>query len=263
VFVLKKIVGYLLMPLPLGLFFLVFGVIAFALHRKTVARWSFGAGLLVLLLASNRAISINLCSSLESRYPAMPASFSSVGGAAMLQADYVAVLGSGHGSAPGLPASQRLSPSARARLMAGLRLALLLPEARLIVSGPLMGSDKETHARALAEAAMELGFPRERIIEIDTARDTSEETIALAGLVGAKKVALVTSAWHLPRAMHFARAAGLDALPCPSDYLGRDGNDVPAIAWCTWDVDSLGNTTRTWREYIGMLWARIITPTPY
>ena len=311
-FVLKKILGHLLMPLPLGLGLITLGLLLIAFRRRLRGWLLLTFGWLVLALASNRAVSLALTASLEKTYPPVPAlAAPATPGAAphpdatpspdeketpvesasaetgpLLQiepaalpapapaapagvpeplraAAFVAVLGGGHGDAAALPAGQRLSPSARARLVEGLRIALALPDAWLVLSGPRNDpyhprpSDL-THARTLADAAVELGFPRERIVEIDTARDTAEEIDAIRLLAGDERVALVTSAWHLPRAMKLAAAARLDAFPCPADYLGGRDERIERLAWVTWNADSLMNTTRAWREYVGQGWAALV-----
>lgn len=253
-FLLKKVIGFLLMPLPLSLIFLALGaLLILLLKRRFLARVCMALGLCILLLAANRGISRLLCASLEQRYA--PAPVGSIANVSPLMAcAFVAVLGTGHGNADNLAASQQLSSSGRARLVEGLRLAILLPDTRLIVSGPRMGDDRQTHARVLADAAVELGFPRGRILEIDTARDTEEETVALARLVAGERAALVTSAYHMPRAMRLAKHAGLAAVACPSDYSDRDGQNTFEIRFFIWDTESLANSTRAWREYIGLTW---------
>ncbi len=309
-FVLKKILGHLLMPLPLGLGLVTLGFLLILLRRRLRGWLLLTFGWLVLALASNRAVSLAITASLEKTYPpvpplsaaAVPGPAAAPGGppspeetpvetafaepgplvriepaaspgpapaipaglpGSLRAAAFVAVLGGGHGGTAALPAGQRLSPSARARLVEGLRIALALPDAWLVVSGP--GNDPYhpqgsglTHARTLADAAVELGFPRERIVEIDTARDTAEEVDALRLLAGEERVALVTSAWHLPRAMKLAAAARLDAFPCPADYLGGRDEQIGRLAYVTWDADSLANTTRAWREYVGQAWAALV-----
>ena len=265
-FLLKKALGHLLMPLPLALALLALGLWATARRRKSIAWPSLLLGWLVLVVCGNRGASVALTASLENHYipaPALPAAAWPDG---LREAGFVAVLGGGHGDADALSAGQRLSPSARARLVEGLRIALALPGAWLVVSGPrndsvaadATGSPPPSHARVLADAAVELGFPRERIVEIDTARDTAEEAAALRRLAGEEKVALVTSAWHLPRAMKLAQGEGLVAFPCPADYLVGRGNAPGTLAWVSWDSESLTNSTRAWREYLGQTWAALV-----
>jgi uncharacterized SAM-binding protein YcdF (DUF218 family) len=264
-FLTKKILGHLLMPLPLGLGLLSLGMLLWLLRRRARAAPVIVLGWLVLATASNQGVSILLLRSLEHRHPAIPAGSDPALWPENVRAcAFVAVLGGGHGDDPGLSAIQRLSPSARARLTEALRLAAALPESWLVVSGPEESkalstgeTPAPTHARILADAATELGFPRERIVEIDTARDTAEETTALRRLAGDEPVALVTSAWHMRRAMRLADQAGLRAVPCPSDYLGRDGR-VTGGDWVTWESEALVNTTRAWREYLGHAWTRLV-----
>lgn len=266
-FELKKIIGFLLMPLPLGLGCITLGIALGALRRRPRGVLILLAGWAVLALASNRGVSARLTASLETVYP--PAPVSSVPMTdwpdALREAGFVAVLGGGHGDAAGLSAGQRLSSSARARLTEGVRVALALPDAWLVVSGPRDSLDEDeailppTHARVLADAAAELGFPRARIVEIDSARDTADEAQALRRLAGDEPVALVTSAWHLPRAMRLAESAGLRAFPCPADYLGGRDARISPYAWVTWDAESLANSTRAWREYLGRIWAALVS----
>ena len=264
-FELKKIIGFLLMPLPLGLGLVTAGLVLGALRRRPLGVLALMAGWAMLALASNRGVAARLTASLENAYPPAPVASAPVAAwpADLREAGFIAVLGGGHGDAPALSAGQRLSQSARARLTEGVRLALALPDTWLVVSGPRNSTDDEdipappTHARVLADAAVELGFPRARIVEIDTARDTAEETLALRRLAGDDTVALVTSAWHLPRAMRLAESAGLRAFPCPADYLGGRNAKISPFAWLVWDAESLANTTRAWREYLGRAWASV------
>lgn len=289
-FVVKKLLGHLLMPLPLGLAFLTLGLVL-VLRRRRFCGWgALTLGWLVLVVGGNRGVSVALTSSLENTYAPVPplvvvpeglaapedgaepkgttpsaADAVAAWPAELRDAAFVAVLGGGHGEARSLSAGQRLSASARARLAEGLRIALVLPDTWLVVSGPDNGrsaapgeAPPQTHARVLADAAVELGFPRERIVEIDTARDTAEEVAALRRLAGPERVALVTSAWHLPRAVRLARDESLEVFPCPADYLvGADARIEP-LAWLTWDGESLINTTRAWREYLGRAWAALV-----
>ena len=127
-----------------------------------------------------------------------------------------------------------------------------LPAAQLIVTGP--GADGQpTHAAVLAQAAVALGVDPARILKIEHAQDTEDESQAVRRLTGNSPVALVTSAWHLPRATALFRRAGLDALPCPTDFLGRTS---PDWRWkdFSWDATSLESNTWAVHERIGLLW---------
>jgi uncharacterized SAM-binding protein YcdF (DUF218 family) len=256
-FWLKKLFSPFLLPLPLALVCGALGVLL-----STSRRWQrTGRALLifaslVLLAASNKWVSGRLVAPLESRYPAV-GDFPS--GAPLppelAVCRYVVVLGGGHEDAENRPALSRLSPSARARLAEAVRLLRLLPAATLVVSGP-RDDGGPTHAQVLADSAVSLGVDRARILMIDDARDTEEEAARLRERLGDAQVALVTSAWHLPRAMALCAAQGLHALPCPTDFLY---STPPRWRWSdfTWDVPALERSTVAVHERLGLWWSQL------
>ena len=63
----------------------------------------------------------------------------------------------------------------------------------------------------------DLGVDEKALVFFPEARNTEEEARMIAA-AGFKRIRLVTSAWHMPRArMLFARA-GLEVIPAPTDY---------------------------------------------
>ncbi len=253
-FWLKKAVSFCLMPLTICLGLMLAGLwLMRSRRRQNLGRGLVIAGVLLLLLFSNNLVSTWLIRPLEAHYPPQP---EFTPGAplppALARCRYVVVLGGGHGDDASLPATGQLSPFALARIVEGVRLLRLLPEARLIVTGPASGNHP-THASVLAAAAVALGAPAERIVKIETARDTEEESQAVRQLIGDAPVALVTSAWHLPRAAALFRHAGVDALPCPADFLAK-----PVPGWHGSDLicepEALARSTYAVREHIGRLW---------
>jgi uncharacterized SAM-binding protein YcdF (DUF218 family) len=258
-FWLKKVVGYWLMPLPFSLLLVAIGLVLVRLTaRRRLGRGLIFAGGAWLLICTNSGIGTWMVRHLEGRYPSQPA----LSGGAPLPATlarcgFIAVLGGGHTYVPDWPANNQLSPSALARIVEGVRLAHGMPHARLIVSGPLnerVGGP--THARMLADVAVSLGISRERIMEIDTARDTEEEAAAIRSLAGDRPVALVTSAWHLPRAMALCARQNIHALPCPADYTAQTDRAIPSDFY-KWNLGGLERSTKAVYEFIGATWARL------
>ena len=258
-FWLKKLFSPFLFPLQ---FALVAGVAGLVLSRSR--RWHrtgqvlLTLAILVLLLASNKWLSGQLITPLESRFPAIGEFQPGAALPASLAAcRYVVVLGGGHQDTDDRPSLTRLSSSARARLVEAVRLLRLLPTAQLIVSGPAdIAHGGAIHAQVLAEAAVSLGVDRARIRMIDDAHDTEEEAARLRDLLGDAPFALITSAWHLPRAQALCAAQGLHALPCPTDYLYCTPTHWQRSDF-TWDVSSLERSTAAMHEYLGRWWARL------
>ena len=256
-FWLKKTIAFCLMPVPACLGLMLAGLVLLRLPgRRPAGRGLLGAGVLLLLLCSNDGISRRLIGPLEARYAALP-DFTGDGPLppALARCRYVVVLGGGHGEAKGLSANNRLSSSALERIVEGVRLSRLLPDARLVVSGP-PERQPPSHAAILARTARALGIAPARILEIDTARDTEAEAAAVRILAGDAPVALVTSAWHLPRAERLFRRAGVDALPCPCDFLVRDaGGWNWGLLLCS--AESLNRSTLALHEWLGLLWLHL------
>jgi uncharacterized SAM-binding protein YcdF (DUF218 family) len=256
-FWLKKFFSPFLLPLQFVLVCGVLGVVLLGSRRwRRTGRALLTFAVLVLLAASNKWVSGRLIAPLESRYPAVGAFHPGDPLPPPLAAcQYVVVLGGGHNDSDDRPALSRLSPSARARLTEGIRLLRLLPAAKLVVSGP-SDNGGPTHAQILADSAVSLGVERTRILMIDDARDTEEEAARLRARLGDAPVAVVTSAWHLPRAMALCAAQGLHALPCPTDYLYCPPLRC-RLSDFTWDAPSLERSTEAVHERLGLWWSRL------
>jgi len=253
-FWLKKLIGFWLMPLPFCLLLLAVGLgLMRSARRARLGRRLSIAGTALLLLFGNKFVSVWLVHPLEARYAAIPELPAGTPVPPPLAAcHFVVVLGGGNGNSAGLPATSQLSTGALSRLTEAVRLLRLLPEARLIVSGPADG-DHPSHAVMLSRAAESLGVERSRIVFIDQAQDTEDESLATARIVGREPFSLVTSACHMPRAMALFRHAGLAPLPCPADFTAHVGDDVHWRDFL-WDVESLERSTVAVRERIGYLW---------
>lgn len=258
-FWLKKTVGFWLMPLPFSLLLIVSGaaLLRFTRWKKTGRILAVGGGAW-LVACSNVGVGTWLVRGLESRFPSQPAFAAGAPlPAPLTRCAFVAVLGGGHRFAAGWPANHQLSDSALARIVEGVRILRQLPDARLVVSGPV--DEREggpSHARLLADVAESLGVPRNRIIEISGARDTEQEAVALRTAAGDAPVALVTSAWHLPRAMALCRRQNIDALACPADYAARPPRLRP-VDFVTWNLTGLERSTKAVYELIGATWSRL------
>lgn len=252
-FWLKKAVAYWMMPLPVCLALMLVGLMLLGNpSRRRLGQRLLAAGLLLLLTFSHERVSYWLLRPLESQYAALPDFTAGTAPPALARCRYVVVLGGGHSDIDDLSANNKLSSSALSRLIEGVRLLRVLPGARLVVSGP-GAAGRPSHADVLAQVAVSLGIEPGRILRIDTARDTGDEALAVRQLAAGAPVALVTSAWHEPRAVALFRKAGVDVLPCPADFLAKTG---PGFHWSDllFDVESLERSTRAIHERLGYLW---------
>ncbi|MGF1510593.1 MAG: YdcF family protein [Myxococcota bacterium] len=137
--------------------------------------------------------------------------------------DAVVVLGGGTSWVDG----PRLS-HAGDRVVLGAQLYLMGRTSRLVATGssiPGWGPRRDLTKETLA-VWTSLGVPPSAVLRLPEPKNTREEIAAVAELVereGFRRVGLVTSAWHLPRAMALVREAGLQVTPLAADYRGRAG----------------------------------------
>ncbi len=257
-FWLKKILTLPFLPLSFTLICGALGLILCLFPRRA----RLGQCLLVLAILSlaafsNKAVSLALLSPLENSFAPIP-DFKTRAELPpeLARCRAIVVLGGGHSDAPTLSRANQLVPASLSRLSEGIRLAQLLPDARLVTSGH-NGFDKISHAQVVAEAAISLGFPASRIDSLHTPRDTEDEAYATKAKFGPGPIALVTSAWHLPRAVALFRGAGIEVVPVPADFLARPDDDTPLKRWLKWDMDSLQRSTRANHEWVGLLWTKL------
>ncbi|NVO13825.1 MAG: YdcF family protein [Rhodoplanes sp.] len=117
------------------------------------------------------------------------------------------------------------------RLTATAALALRHPGARIVHSGGdagfllAEGNESTVALRLLAD----LGVPRQHLIAEDRSRNTVENAVlskAIAQPKPGERWLLVTSAYHMPRAIGVFRKAGFDVEPYPVDFRTRGASDA-------------------------------------
>lgn len=175
---------------------------------------------LALWLLEVTAAPTRLLAGLEARFPPLPPASGPF--------DAVVVLGGGWSQATppraGLEANESFD-----RLLHGVELARDgAPGGRalLVLGGAGTGRDGRRWPVTDGEAAQRwlarLGVvPPERVVPLPPSRNTREEArhvAALARTRGLRRIALVTSAWHMPRALDTFAAAGVPATPAPCDF---------------------------------------------
>ncbi len=244
-FELKKVVSALLMPLPAMLIigFIGLMLIMFSTRQKSgcfIVLFS----LLGIFFISFQPLSSRLLMPLERQYSA----FFPVDGTI----DYVMVLGSSHVVDDDIPPTSQLSRTGLMRLAEGIRILRMYPGAKLILSG-YSGGSEVSNARMMAKVALALGVAKSDIILLETAKDTWEEARQAAAFVRSKKLALVTSASHMERALHEFHAAGLEPYPAPTNYLAQ--KEISQF-WerYTPHAKYIEQTEMFWHEWLGQIW---------
>jgi len=114
----------------------------------------------------------------------------------------------------------RPSPELAARLETALALYRAGRAGKLIMSGRVREGYDEPHAMAAWLEAR--GVPPVDLV-VDEGGHRTAATMADAAALGVRSAHVVTQGYHLPRALHFARNAGIEALgvPAPARRAGR------------------------------------------
>lgn len=244
-FILKKFIGGLLLPLPFLL--LMMGA---ALCLLWFTRWQRSAkallsvSWLVLLLISLQPVADKMLKPIEDTYPTWRGD---------TKVDYIVVLGGGYTWNPEWAPSSNLISNSLPRLAEGVRLWQANPGAKMIFTGARAMTNPVSTAEAGARVAESLGVPRSQIITLDEPKDTEEEAAAVAKAIGQQPFLLVTSASHLPRAMIFFQNAGLHPLPAPANQLAIESplnpweRIIPSPVW-------LMHSDRVGYETLGRIW---------
>jgi uncharacterized SAM-binding protein YcdF (DUF218 family) len=249
-FVLKKIITLLLMPMSLCLGVLGVGIFLLWVRRRIgAARIALTFGFLVLTALSFSAVADQFTKPLESWYPPLQNS----GG--IRDVKWVVVLGGGHTSSPTLPPNAQIGTSSLARLVEGIRIHRALPESKLLLSGGAV-FDPVPEAETMAAVARMLGVNPEDIVLESQSQDTGQQSNFVRGIIQNDRCVLVTSAIHMPRAMLVFEQKGLKPIPAPTDFgdwmRKENGPDqfFPR-------AEELHKVEAAMHEYLGLLWARV------
>ena len=238
---------------------MILGLILLVFSRKQKTGKIFVVlGVSLLLLSGYEAISGRILQTLESQYSQLDlpqVQLPKDETLAVQSVKWVVVLAGGVAGDSTLPIQLQISHHSRVRLLEGIRLHRLLPESKIILTGGI-GFNGPAEATTLSRVAEELGVARsDMVLEVES-RDTKDHPLYVRHLVKDEPFILVTSAYHMPRAMKLFMKQGLAPIPAPA------GPWKPATDW--WSPrnffpssSGLRLAELAYHEYMGLTWAWI------
>jgi len=139
---------------------------------------------------------------------------------------------------------------------AGLAKRIICTGHRIVQLDP-DGINPAEQARVILKS---LGVPAESI-EVLPGRNTSEEMHLLGESYGNndQQIGLITSAWHLPRALRLAKRNNLDPKPLPADFITDPVSDFTTgtlVLKCIPQDEAMWTAARVLKEYLGILAGR-------
>ena len=238
-YILKFILLWLLPP---GCIILLLAALTFYLFKRKAAG-KFAAALITLLLyfASLMPTAQLLTHGLESRYTQQSA----------VKADVIAVSG-----VPDIDGEGALAAAGMNRLATGMRLQRMLG-VPLIVSGGQVFKDSGGEAEIAKRVLISMGV-KENMVYTDTkalnTRQNAQNIIAASRENGWKRIVVVTSALHMPRAMqNFAavKDSDIEVTAYPCDYLSSGKIVISPFSFVP-QAYALDLTAMALKEYLAL-----------
>jgi uncharacterized SAM-binding protein YcdF (DUF218 family) len=239
----KQLVSVAATPLVLGLLVCFAGIVVGLCGRRRAAKILWAVAALIVYAATVAPVANGLLAPLEGRYPPL----TDISG---LPVSDIVVLGSPYQPRDGIPITAALGQDGLVRIAEAVRLMRQVHGARLIVSGGA-SEDQTASAIGYAKFAIELGVDPDSIVKLDKPLDTAEEARSVFVLLGKSQFVLVTSAYHMPRAMLLMQLAGAHPIAAPTGQLAARQANFGARAWIPTST-SLRRTEHAIHEYIGL-----------
>jgi uncharacterized SAM-binding protein YcdF (DUF218 family) len=251
-FLVGKLVWALVQPGNLLLMCLLAGILVFLLSRGRRGKVIIGLSALGFLLLAVTPIGPAMLLTLEQRLPrpaVLPA-----------RVEGILVLGGAVDPALSLSYGETVFNSAVARVLGGVALARRYPEAKLALIGGEGGFATVglPESRATLGFVIEQGIAPERVILEERSRSTHENAVFAKALIrpaSGETWILITSAYHMPRAIASFDAVGWPVVPYPVDYRIDPQTGLRANFSL---LDGLVASTLAGKEWAGLLGYRLI-----
>lgn len=246
-FPLSKILGFFALPSNFVTVLGLMGVLLLPTRFKRTARTLMVASLVLIAILGLSPIGNFLIIPLENRFPQWRGT-GEVTGIVVLGGAVTPEVSNFHNEVS-------LNESAE-RMTAAALLAAAYPRAKIIFSGGDAGLVRAegTEAPLARKLLLGLGVPPERLISEDRSRNTAENAAFSKELAAPKpgeRWLLVTSAYHMPRAIGVFRRAGFAVEAFPVDW--RTVNGPASFRPFDSVADGLKRIDVAMREWVGLL----------
>jgi uncharacterized SAM-binding protein YcdF (DUF218 family) len=247
-FILSKVLGFFAIPSNLLITLGLSGIVLLGTRFARAGRTLTIASLIALALIGLSPLGNALIVPLEQRFPPWDQSRGAPDG--------IVVLGGAISPDISTARHEVALDEAAERITATVVLARRYPQARIIFSGGNGGLiyHEGTEAEFAVRMFEDLGIPHERIVAEEQSRDTVENAVfsrLLAMPQDGERWLLVTSAYHMPRAIGAFRQAGFPVEAYPVDWRTRGADDL-LRPFATMG-DGLRRTDTAMREWVGLL----------
>jgi len=239
----SKLLPVFLYPLGFAIILGIFAAFLLSFGRKKVAVLSILASISVLWVCATPAFSNYLLDSLEQKYP--PVMLEN-----LPKVDAIVILGGAVGGIAYKDNLLNLDMSVD-RVFYGMELYKKEKAPKIILSGgSILGEISE--AEMMANLLQKFKVDENDILLETDSRNTHENainTLEITQQHNINQVILVTSAFHMRRALATFRSLGIDAVPAATDY-NVQYSEFRILNWLP-DALYLHRTTYSFKEYMG------------
>jgi uncharacterized SAM-binding protein YcdF (DUF218 family) len=245
-FIFKKTISAMIMPLPFGLIIAFIGLylLWFTKKQKT-GKILISSSIIFITLLSLNPVANFILSPLERKY----CKYNNVSNNKI---KYVVVLGGGHISDPNIPYSSQISSASLTRLIEAVTIYKKNKGSKLIVSGWSGRYDTISNAVIMANIAKLIGIPVSDIIIESRPKDTKDEAKIIKDIVLNDLFVLVTSASHMKRAAALFNHYNLNFIPAPTYFLVKKQKKTFLLPCAS----GLIKSRCAIHEYMGLIWAK-------
>jgi uncharacterized SAM-binding protein YcdF (DUF218 family) len=246
-FTLSKLLGFFALPSNTLISVGLIGLVLLCTRFTRLASWLIVTSLVLIAIAGLSPLGNALILPLEQRFPQWDASRGAPDGIVLLGGMITPDVSSARGTVALNEAAERITATAE--------LARRYPDARIIMTG---GSgalifDEGAEAIFAVRQLEALGIAHDRITAEEQSRNTIENAVfsrLIANPKPGERWLLVTSAYHMPRAMGVFRAAGFPVEAYPVDWRTRGPADL--VRPFSSLSDGLQRTDTAAHEWVGL-----------
>jgi uncharacterized SAM-binding protein YcdF (DUF218 family) len=237
-------------PATWPLWLLLFGTLGVVtMPRRRVGRRLLIAGAALFLLFGLTPLGVWLIRPLETRFPTSRIDTSDV--------REIVVLAGAERLRASADAGRLEVSEAAERVIEGAAMARRFPAARLWIVGGVRAPGRPVTDSAWTEQAWRrLGIEPTRIVAIDETLNTCENAAAVGRQSLLHPPLLVTSAFHMPRAVACFRRAGVEPLIYPVDFRGWKARSF-GDRFSTDILENFRRVDMALHEWIGLAWYRL------
>jgi uncharacterized SAM-binding protein YcdF (DUF218 family) len=246
-FALSKLLGFFALPSNTLIAIGLVGLVLLCTRYTRLASWLIVTSLVLIAIAGLSPLGNALILPLEQRFPPWDASRGAPDGIVLLGGMIEPNISAARGTVSLNEAAERITATAE--------LARRYPAARIVMTGgsSALIFDEAPEALFAVRQLEALGVAHDRITAEEQSRNTIENAVFSRLIVNPKpgeRWLLVTSAYHMPRAMAVFRAADFPVEAYPVDWRTRGPADVlrpfPSLS------DGLRRTDTAVHEWVGL-----------